>query len=49
MFLSVISTIMEADMQDMVVTTMEVVMVTTQVTTRDTLVPVEGASIGAGI
>jgi hypothetical protein len=49
MFLSVISTIMVADMQDMVVTTMVVVMVTTQVTTRDTLVPVEGASTGAGI
>jgi hypothetical protein len=40
---------MVADMQDMVVTTMVVVMVTTQVTTKDTLVPVEGASTGAGI
>jgi len=35
-------------MQDMVVTTMVAVMVITQATTRDTLVPVEGASTGAG-
>jgi hypothetical protein len=37
------------DMQGMVATTMVVVMVTIQATTRDTLVLVEGASTGAGI
>jgi hypothetical protein len=36
-------------MQGMVATTMVVVMVTIQATTRDTLVLVEGASTGAGI
>jgi hypothetical protein len=39
---------MEGDMQDMVVTAMVVVMVTTLDTTRATLVPVEVASTEAG-
>lgn len=47
-FLAATSTIMEGDMQDMAVTAMVVVMVTTLATTRATLVPVEVASTGAG-
>ena len=47
-FLSATSIIMEGDMQDMVVTAMVVVMVTTLDTTRATLVPVEVASTVAG-
>jgi hypothetical protein len=47
-FLSATSIIMEGDMQDMVVTAMPVVMVTTLATTRATPVPVEVASTGAG-
>jgi len=39
---------MEGDIQDMVVTAMVVVMVTTLATTRATLVPVEVVSTGAG-
>jgi hypothetical protein len=39
---------MEGDIQDMVVIAMVVVMVTTPVTTRATLVPVEVVPTGAG-
>ena len=48
LFLLATSIIMEGDIQDMVVTAMVVVTVTTLATTRATLAPVEVVSTGAG-